>query len=218
MLLVITQEAEGKVMSIILNNTITRENIIAKFNERVRDWVVSNTNFLNATPVWNQTVGYITANSSAFGGGINRITEVSATPVSIQVTDLISNIGADNSAAGKIVKVLKDFLILYANNHRITLNNTGNLAPANYVGVARLNGTPLATQTAIGTDVDAAAIASNVSNGQLITALNLNSFIESCRTIWTNRAFTPSLETFNYSYCHSSCHSNVTCYNSRGRR
>ena len=218
-------------MAIQTGDVITKLDIINRFNSRVRDWVTANTNWISSTIVWNTTVGNVTANSTAGGstqmgnpgGTYNRTTSATAAPDSIQEANLNTVIGADKDSAGKIVKVLKDFMILYANNHKINLINTGNIPPGNdgtvgYTGVARLNGAPAATVSAITADVDAAAIANGLQTGQIINATKINNFIESCRTIWTNRSLNTAIEDFYYNYCHSSCHTSYTCYNSRGRR
>lgn len=213
-------------MTIITGDLITKQEIIDRFNLRVRDWVTANTNWLSTTAVWNTNVGTVTANSTTggstqtgtAGGSYNRTTFSTAAPAAPQESDFNLVIGARTNA-GTVVQTLKNFMILYANNHKINLLNTGNVAPTSYTGVARLNGTPAATVTNIGTDVDNAAIANNLATGQVITATNINAFIESCRTIWSNRCNpTNPLEEFRYNYCHSSCHTNYTCYNSRGRR
>lgn len=205
-------------MTIIANSLVVKQDIADRFQTRVRDWVSANVNWVRDTGAFNVTVGYITANSSAFGGGINRNSDVTTVSPTIQLADLTGTIGAGNNVAGKIVQTVKNFMTLYANTHMITLANTGNLAPAAYTGIVKLDGAPAGLITNIQTDVVNAASANAITDGTVITATNLNNFIEACRSIWTNRAATTSMETFYYYYCHSSCHTNYTCYSSRGRR
>lgn len=204
-------------MSIILNDLVKKIDIVDRFNTRVRDYVSSLTDWVGGTGVWNTNVATVVANSTSYGGGYNRTALGTAQPTGVDQADLVPIIGAQTTVAGHVGKVLKDFLAVYANTHRITLNNTGNLAPASYNGVVRLDGSFLAGD--IGTDFNSAAAANNVTNGQIITATNLNALIEQCRTIWTNRAYNVTSENYYYSYCHSSCHSNCHAnHGSRGRR
>jgi 2-methylaconitate cis-trans-isomerase PrpF len=118
-------------------------------------------------------------------------------------------------------------MILYANNHKMDLRNTGNLTVAGartsfglvtHTGVARLNGVLPTVSNNVTTDLLASANTRQIKTGSLITATNLNNFIEDCRTIWQNRCLSSAVEEFRYSYCHSSCHSNHGSHGSRGRR
>jgi hypothetical protein len=204
-------------MTIAIGQTITKADIVAQFNTRVRDWVTANTSWVSSTAVWNTTVGAVTANSVAYGGTINRTTQTTAAPAGPTVTQLNATIKA-NTAADSIVQVLKSFMVEYAKSMKVTLTNTGNLAPASYTGVIRTTTANAAASNLVSTDVDAAATSNQMTGNTLVTAAKVNGFIESCRTIWTNRMNTGVIEDYRYSYCHSSCHTNYTCYSSRGRR
>ena len=236
-------------MSIVVNDPIVKQDIINRFNTRVRDWVIANTNWVASTAVWNTTLGNVTANSttgqtgstnthggypsdgkypgSIAGGSYNRTTQTTVAPASITQANLSADIGANQLTTGHVMKVLKDFMILYANNHKIQLMNTGNLTVSGtrtsfgtipYVGVARLNDVVSTVKTNIQNDINASQLNRDVESGQLITASKLLSFIEDCRAIWTNRCLNTPVEEFRYSYCHSSCHSNHGSHGSRGRR
>jgi hypothetical protein len=206
-------------MSIILNDLVKKQDIVDRFNTRVRDLVTASTDWVAGTGVWNTDVGTVIANSTAYGGGYNRGTYADAIAPAVSTADLVPIVGAQTSVVGHVTNVLKSFMSVYANTHRVVLNNTGNLAPASYNGTVRLDGAPGADVSAIQSDFDSSAASFNVLNGQLITATNLNNLIEACRTIWTNRAYNPVLENYYYSYCHSSCHSSAPpCHGSRGRR
>lgn len=204
-------------MAIASNDTVIRQDIVDRFNSRVRDYVGALTNYVSSTSVWNRNVGYVTLNSTSYGGGVNRSTYSSGTPVSATEGNFSEIIGAQDTA-GYIVKVIKNLMSEYTKNHKIYLYNTGNYSPKSYTGTARLNGAPSGTINAVNSDVENAANSNNITQGQEITASKLNNFIESCRSIWYNRCYVSAIETFRYSYCHSSCHTNHTCYNSRGRR
>lgn len=227
-------------MSIVLNDIIVKQDIIDRFNTRVRDWVTANTNWVAATGVWNTNVGAVVANSTNAwtsvggnfpgtigGGAYNRTAFPTTEPASIVTADLSAAIGAQPLTIGHVVKVLKDFMVLYANNHRIELLNTGNLwvngartsfGTIPYNGVIRLSDVVSTVKTNVNDDVIAAAANRDVESGHLITATTLNTFIEDCRAIWTARCLDPVVEQFRYSYCHSSCHGNHGSHGSRGRR
>lgn len=206
-------------MSIILNDLVKKQDIVDRFNTRVRNLVTANTNWGYGTGVWNTNVGTVIANSTAYGGGLNRGTYSDPTAPALSATHLVPIVGAQTSVVGHVTNVLRSFMSVYANSHRVALNNTGNLAPASYNGTVRLDGAPGADVSAIQSDFNASAASFNVLNGKVITATNLNNLIEACRTIWINRAYNPVLENYYYSYCHSSCHSSAPpCHGSRGRR
>lgn len=206
-------------MSIATSNLINKQDVVDRFNTRVRDFVTTSTSWTASTAVFNTTVGNVVANSIAAGGTVNRVAQATAQPTGVATTDLGAMIGASSTSVGHVVNVLKTFLTLYANNHTVTLTNTGNLSPASYTGTVRLDGAPSTVTANIASDIAAAATARNITNAALITATNMNNFIEDCRTIWTNRAFTSSVEEFKYNYCHSNCHSNCHAnHGSRGRR
>jgi hypothetical protein len=214
-------------MSIVLNDPIVKQDIIDRFNTRVRDWVTSNTNWVASTAVWNTTVGAVTAHSTGAGdgpggssgaGAYNRTTQTTTAPASPVEGDFSAAIGAQPLTVGHVVNVIRNFMTLYANNHRIQLVNNGNIGVASYTGVARLNDVISATKTAVQGDILNAAANRTVESGELVIASNLLNFIEDCRNIWTNRCNSAVVETFKYNYCHSSCHSNHGSHGSRGRR
>lgn len=233
-------------MAIAINDPITRNDIINRFNSRVRDWVTANVTLLGGTSVWNTNVNYVTSNSTAFGtsqsysntssgagyslpgGSYNRGTYSTAEAASIATSDFASLIGASNTTAGHVVSLLKNFMVLYANTHRIQLINNGNYAyPSNsiispgqviYQGVARMDGVVSSVSSAVSSDVDAAANNRGIVSGNTITASQMNNFIEDCRSIWTTRALNTPVEVYRYNYCHGSCHSSFSSHGSRGRR
>jgi hypothetical protein len=206
-------------MAIQTNDLVKTQDVVDRINTRLRDLVTASTAWVAGTDVWNTNVGTVTASSTSYGGGYNRTASATATADSATTSNFAPVIGGSNGTAGHVVKVLKDLMALYAQTHKVTLNNTGNLAPANYTGIVKLNGVDATAAANVQSDVNTAATARAVVGGSLVTATNLNNLIEDCRTIWTNRAFTPVVENYYYSYCHSSCHSNChTSHGSRGRR
>lgn len=205
-------------MAIIASDLITKTDLIARFNTRVRDWVTANTNWVSSTGVWNTNVGTVLGNSTAYGGGVNKVAQATAQPPEILPADINVLIGASSATSGYVVNILKGFMKEYSKNYKVNLLNTGNLAPGSYTGTVRVTNATNGLSLAVESDVEAAATANGIVPTALITATNLNNFIESCRNIWTNRCLNSVYENFYYSYCHSSCHTNHTCYNSRGRR
>lgn len=234
-------------MTIVLNDQVIQQDIIDRFNTRVRDWVISNTDWISTTSVWNTTLGFVTANSTSGGtssrrsttspssplfsqpaGTYNRIAQTTNVPDSITAPILDAKVGASITKTGEVVKVLRDFLVLYANSHKVNLVNTGNRSyPANstitpgqviYTGTARLDNVLSPVKELVQADVDASLIANTIKDGEKLNAISMNAFIEDCRSIWTNRVFNTPVEEFRYSYCHNSCHSNFGSHGSRGRR
>lgn len=201
-----------------MTNKISKSDIINRITTRIKDYVTSQTNWVAGTAVWNTNVGVVTANSAGYGGPYSRTTAANniASPQMIG-SDLPNKLQASTSGL-TVVSVLRNFLLSYANNHRITLQNTGNLTPANYVGVAKLNDLVQTTKNQITTDVNAAAVANNIMSNKTISGLEIDGFIDDCKNIWINRCFTTPPEVFYYGFCHSSCHSNHGSHGSRGRR
>jgi hypothetical protein len=244
-------------MAIVKDEGITREDVINKFNLRVRDWVASNVTLLgnrtytashsvwNGTPGWknggdtsgpayrvtrtlNSTAAALALNSTNAGGATDSILNTDRILSEVMLTsDFTPDVGAANST-GHVIKILRDMMASYSRVHQIRIQNIGNLT----FSISGVAGTMLSdTGVAIGTTTRPTAIAlmntdmdlyintNNLKAGGTLDADKFNNFLETCRSIWLNRCVNSGvLETFNFSYCHSSCHSNVTCYNSRGRR
>lgn len=166
----------------------------------------------------NTTAAAIAADSATYGGDPNSTLSTGPT-ATISTTDFSDGIGASPGDAGEVANVLREFLKIYARVHFASFENTGNLAPLVTQGVVSSSNLPTATANLINTDVASALTARGINDGKLTHASSFISFIEDCRTIWTNRCQNAgAIETFKFSYCHNSCHSNVTCYSSRGRR
>lgn len=230
-------------MAIVLNDSINRQDIIDRFHLRVRDYITSQTDWISTTIMiasGSRTLNTIVSNSTtggtSVGGGspgtypggtVNRTAYSTKTPASVTLAEFSAEIGAKQTTVGHVMEVLKSFMNVYANNHMISLRNTGNLTIAGaktsfnlitHTGVARLDGVPSTVITNINTDITNSATTRNIATGSLITATNLYNLIEDCRTIWQNRCNTSAVEEFRYSYCHSSCHSSHGSHGSRGRR
>jgi hypothetical protein len=201
-----------------MTTKISKSDIINRITTRIKDYVTSQTNWVAGTAVWNRNVGFITANSASYGGPYSRTTSADniASPQMIG-SDLPNKLQASTTGL-TVVTVLRNFLLSYANNHRIKLQNTGNLTPATYFGVAKLNDLVQVTKDQITTDVNAAAVANNIMSNKTISGLEIDGFIDDCKNIWINRCFTTPPEVFYYGFCHSSCHSNHGSHGSRGRR
>jgi hypothetical protein len=199
---------------------ISKTDLINRFTTRVKDYVTSQTNWISTTVVWNTNVGNVTSRSkTTYGGPYDRTTSANkiAEPAMIS-SDLKNSVSTAVDGANTIVSTLRNLLISYSNNHKITLRNTGNLSPPTHVGVAKLNDLLQTTKDQIIADVNLAASESNISKGKKITNLDIDGFIDDCKNIWINRCFTTPPEIFYYSFCHSSCHSNHGSHGSRGRR
>ena len=168
----------------------------------------------------NTTVGAIAANSTTYGGTVNATIDSVALPSEVMTSETFSaDIGAGQTQTGHVVKVIKDFLRIYSKIHAIELQNTGNIAPFKISGVAKSSNIPTAAANLIDSDVDALANVDKFKSGAELDPVKFKNFVESCRTIWHTRCIASgALEIFKFNYCHNSCHSNYTCYNSRGRR
>jgi hypothetical protein len=234
-------------MAIATDQLITKQDIIDRFHTRIKDFVATKVTvlptqpFQNSVRVWNGTPGTqgrgstlgqaytvvrtlnttaaaIAADSAANGGDPNAT--LSTGPTALITNGQFSDgIGASPGDAGEVANVLREFLKIYARVHYATFVNTGNLAPLVTNGVVSSSNLPTGTANLIDADVASALTARGVNDGKLTESTSFLAFIEDCRTIWTNRCQNAgAIETFKFSYCHSSCHSNVTCYSSRGRR
>lgn len=242
-------------MSIATNEAITRQDIIDRFNLRIKTWVGSNVNILPTTTwtgsyrVWDGTHGWqgqstdpnhtlaytvvrtlnttaqaIAQNSIANGGATNSTLTATTLPdESVVETNFSAAIGIENKS-GHVAKVMKDFLRYYSKIHKTRFQNAGNLAPAGWGGTSLIgitNGTTIAetAATQMNADIDTWLINNKMKTGSTFNPTQFITFIDACRTIWYNRCINGDVqETFRFNYCHNNCHTNVTCYNSRGRR
>lgn len=247
-------------MAIQKDNSVTREDIITKFNERIRDWVGTNITHLGSTRItkstrvstgtyqWGNgvpstwyldyavgssgynayskivtldtTVGTIMANSVANGGVYNATIDDTKNPTeTIVASDFAAEIGSSGTEAGNVARVMKNFLRMYTTIHKVRLENTGNIEPAHLdVVVKSPNAIPSAADL-IDSDIETLRVTSNFKSGEPLNPAKFLTFIDNCRLIWKTRCVDSSpLETFKFNYCHNSCHTNRTCYNSRGRR
>ncbi len=204
-------------MAVVKGDAIKGSEIAARFNERVRDLIAADTTWVSSTVVWNTNVGNVVANSIAAGGTINRTAEASAAAQGMVSSDLANVMGAQPTVAGHITKVMRDFMGIYSRSFRVTLVNTGNLAPASYTGTVRFTTGLASITTNIQNDVDAAIPANGMVSGNVVSAANLESFMNACKAAWTNRANSAAMESYRYNYCHSSFSSHSS-HGSRGRR
>lgn len=228
-------------MTIVLNDPVVRQDIIDRFNARIRDLVIAETDWVGSTViVAGRTLNTITSGStsgstSAGGnypgsypaGSYNRTALSTKEPDPIEQVDFSAEIGGKENVVGHVLNVLKTFMTLYANTHKMDLRNTGNLTTTGartsfnlvtHTGVARLSDVLSSVKTSVESDITNSSNNRNIKTGALITATNLINFIEDCRAIWQNRCLNSAVEEFRYSYCHSSCHSNHGSHGSRGRR
>jgi len=198
---------------------VSKTDLINRFTTRVRDYITSQTNWVSGTVVWNTTVGAVTAGSAGFGGPYSRTADTTNVAGPAMTTASIPNrLSTATSASNTVVTVLRDFLVSWANNHRVTLQNTGNLTPASYVGTVKLNDLVATTKNLIISDVNTLAVENNLVANKRINQFDLDGFIDDCVNVWINRCFTTPPEIFYYGFCHSSCHSNHSSHGSRGRR
>lgn len=204
-------------MAVVKGDAIKGAEIAARFNERVRDLIAAETSWVSSTAVWNTNVGTVVANSTGAGGGINRTAEASTAAQGMLASDLTNVIGAQPTVAGHITKVMRDLMAIYARSFAVALYNTGNLAPSSYVGTVRFTTGPASIAANIQSDVDAAIIANGMTSGNVVSAANLEAFMNACKTAWNNRASASVMENYYYYYCHSSFGS-FGSHGSRGRR
>lgn len=242
-------------MTIQTNDSVTREDIVARFNSRLRDWVGTHVTIFASTPytashrVWdgtpgsqsrgsttgsayketrtlNTTAGAIASGSSAVASaegytGTGQSATLTNDPVPAEVmtvAGLSGDIGATSTTAGHVVKVMRDLIREYAKIQKVTFDNVGNLEPLKWTGVVKASNTPSIVNTKISNDIDAYLLSTNFKSGAALDPVKFLAFIEQCRTIWQTRCLNTTTRVFYFNYCHSSCHSNETCYNSRGRR
>lgn len=188
------------------NNPISKSEIIARFGVVVRDYLVANTNWNASTIIVpGYSVGYIT-------GGIAHASSDPGIPSTAQVADLVE---ADVSQVGALTKVLRDFMIFYARNQRVYLNNTGNYGGSTS-GVVRLN-TSNGLDASMSSQITNAINSRAVTGNSLVDASNLENFLIDCRNIWASLCATNNIKTYNFNYCHTN-HTNYPQHGSRGRR
>lgn len=220
--------------------------IIQSFNTKMRDWVSAQVQYKGSTPVnlsavvwegtpgytdvstinwtktiyYNTTAGVIAANSLANGGSPNSIfTEDPDINAIINVTDFEENIDKPAAAVPYIISSLKNLLILYSKAHRIAMQNNGNIVTSAFGGIGLSSNIPANLVTEIPDAVDAQITSTRANNGNPLDEVLVNRLFEMCKNIWTQKCSSVgALETFRFNFCHNSCHSNNTCYNSRGRR
>ena len=243
-------------MSIASNQAVTRQDIIDRFNTRIKDWVgthvtipasqaytgsyrvwdgtagwqehsthPSNTLTYTVVRTLNTTAGAIAANSTTHGGATNSTLTNDPVPTeAITPVDFSAAIGIKGTTVGHVTSVMKSFLKQYSKIHATSFLNIGNLVPNGWpgltlTGVTKGTTIPEVSSANMDSDIELWMEMNNLKSGSTINPTQFIDFIEQCRTIWYNRCINNGvLETFRFNYCHNSCHTNVTCYNSRGRR
>jgi hypothetical protein len=230
-------------MTLEVEKAIEQQDIVDRFNLRIRDYVGNHntinpgTVFSGYADVWNgqvATQGHSTINNLHRIYYNTRASAVAANGIGAPATTLYNNgtkpaaemaasdfdsiIGTGDNI-GHVVKVIKNFMRNYSRIHYARFQNTGNVGPYNWYGVVHGNNESSAAANSMDSDMIVAKEQSGVKDGASLTAVSMIDLIERCRTIWYNRCVNGGVRTtYKFSFCHNSCHSNVTCYNSRGRR
>lgn len=162
--------------------------------------------------------GTIAANSTSNGGSYNSTLSDSIDTHVVDKESFSADVGVKGKV-GHMAEVIKQFLKEYSKVHRAQFVNHGNVGFSAYSGVIASSNESNSATSNMENDVDNAIQEFQFKSGMELKPDTLLQLIERCRTIWKNRCVNSgNLETFKYNYCHNSCHSNRTCYNSRGRR
>jgi len=192
--------------------TISKEEILRRFGEVVRNYIVSQmTHDANTIWVASFTAGSITLGDTPSGKAVVGVSPDLPDPNAIN--DVVKADVVDTSA---ILRVLRDTLVIYARNQQVFFNNTGNLGSS---GSAKLR---LTTSNGLDGNMESqiqAAIDNSpqLQKDQTIQAAVWESFFLDCRNVWNGLCNSGNIVTYNFYYCHSSF-SQHSSHSSRGRR
>ena len=122
-----------------------------------------------------------------------------------------------STTANGIVTLVKTYMASYVYVQKIYLNNsiTGTVRDRTFIAYLQTDQAGVAST--VETKVGEAATTNNIIAGSVITAENLNNFINACSDLWKDYCIDSIKKIYTYSYCHSN-HSNHTSHGSRGRR
>jgi hypothetical protein len=215
-------------MTISKDNQISKNQLLLRFQERVRDFVVSSTSWVSSTVIRpGVTLGAITGSEA----------QSTATPAAENISAVTDIVTANLNSTQSIVRAFRDIMVVYSRNNKISVRNLGNSpggldyvlnggyragdSVPNYnvteTAVVRLS-TDNGTATLVSSDVTTAANTRNLnSKDNQVDASNLESFFTDCRNIWSNRCNNASLKTYDYNYCHGSFGAHSS-HGSRSRR
>jgi hypothetical protein len=120
------------------------------------------------------------------------------------------------TSAASVVNLVRTYMNYYAKVQKIRVRNTGS-ARSPITLIAYLRTDRGSTTSNILSEVDSAASANNISGGNVITAENINKFINDCSNIWRDYCINSIKHTYTVNYCHSN-HCSHSNHGSRGRR
>jgi hypothetical protein len=184
---------------------VTESDILAEFDEKLRTYVQSQTNWIGSTVLWSGGSGG-TRTVAYFTGQSNNNTHVGPAAGSLK-----PDISAVASQTNSLRKVILDYMTIYSNTRKVRVNNTGNIGASSATGIFRFTaGTSSNANVVSGTTTRLNSNA--VISGNRILRSDIQTLIDSLQTLWISECFTPVNVTYSHSYCHSSCHS------SRARR
>ncbi len=187
---------------------IEAQEIIAEFNTKLKTFIANQTDWTGAETIKTGPTGshVNTQIGSITGNGVNA-----RDPGGPVFTDLKPDISAVVGQANSVRNVITAWMKIYSRTSRIKLNNTGNLDPASYTGTYRF--------TLVSREVPAVISGTQtllntwgVISKSEIKRSDVQGLIDGLQALWISAARDTTTFTFNYNYCHSSCHS------SRGRR
>lgn len=125
----------------------------------------------------------------------------------------------DADAVPQIIQILKGLMAKYAYSHRVTVINHGNISTNRPNGVLTTSVLPSSLQNAVNAEIDNKVTQWGIQNGSAIDPVVYQELINLCKDVWALKCRdSGAIQTYRFNFCHNSCHSNVTCYNSRGRR
>ena len=185
-----------------LTDPINAQNIVDRFS----DYVVSTANSgiswgTNAIPFPEMPSGYFGGGTGGRGIGISG-----------------GNVNADPINAATIYNALvnETYNYFYIRNMRAIRNVTGGggNTPAGPYGTAGFNYDVTAVAYNNDRNPQSNATDNGVSSGSVISAGNLEAFLNACRAQYNSAR--SNTRTIQIDVCHASCHS--SCHGSRGRR
>lgn len=215
-------------MTISKNNQISKNELLLRFQERVRNLVVDSTSWTRSTAIRpGVTLGAITGNAA----------QTTTTPETDNISSVSDPISANLNTTQSIIRAFRDIMLIYSRNHKISVRNTGNSPGGlDYVlngvyragdSVPNYNVTETAvvrmdsdngTASLVTSDLNTSVNTRNLNTkDNLIDASNLEDFFTDCRNIWTTRCNNAVIRNFDYNYCHGSFGAHSS-HGSRSRR
>ena len=193
------------------NKAILSNDIVYKLQQPLRNAMTESTDILWTAADFGSLCTNVPLDytlSNATGNDVNTKTSLPG-PTASSLT---------STTASAVISLVRTYMNFYAKVQKVKVRNTGTGGVQSPITlIAYLRTDRGSTTSNVLSAVDSAASANNIASGQVITAENINNFINSCSNIWRDYCINNVKHTYSVNYCHSN-HCSHSNHGSRGRR